>query len=79
VKSSRLLPDIPAGEQYRFSAGVQFRPKEYLEISVGYQFLWFGDLEFDQVALPPSNQVVLDGRYDPAWAQQASLSLRVRF
>jgi long-chain fatty acid transport protein len=79
VKASRLLPDIPAGEQYRFAAGVQVRPRDYLELSASYQFLWFGDLDFDQVALPGLAGVVLDGDYDPAWAQFAGVSVRVRF
>jgi long-chain fatty acid transport protein len=79
VKSSRLLPDFPIGEQYRFSAGVQFRPKEYLELSFSYQFLWFGDMDIDRVALPPSNAVVLNGSYDPAYANQAGVNLRVKF
>jgi long-chain fatty acid transport protein len=79
VKSSRLLPDLPAGEQYRFSAGLQFRPRDYLEISASYQFLWFGGLSFDHVPLPPSGNVVLNGSYDPDWAQFAGVSLRVKF
>jgi long-chain fatty acid transport protein len=79
VKSSRLLPDIPASEQYRFSAGLQWRPKEYLEISASYQFLWFAGLEFDRVALPPTGAVVLNGHYDPSWANQAGVSVRVKF
>jgi len=32
-----------------------------LEISLSYQFLWFAGLEFDQMALPPTGNVVLDG------------------
>ncbi len=79
VKSSRLLPDIPTGEQYRISAGIQFRPRDYLEISASYQLLWFNDLEFNQVALPPSGAVVLSGDYNPAFANQAGISLRVKF
>lgn len=79
VSASRRLPDIPTGEQYRFSAGLQWRPKDYLEIGVSYQFLWFGDMSIDHVALPPSNTVVLNGDYDPAWAQQAGISVRVKF
>lgn len=79
VKSSRLLPDIPASEQYRFSAGLQFRPKQYLEISVSYQYLWFAGLEFDHVALPPAGAVVLDGDFDPSHAHQTGLSLSVMF
>ena len=79
VKSSRLLPDIPTSEQYRFSAGIQIRPKDYLEISASYQFLWLAGLDFDHVALPPSGAVVLDGDYDPAYVNQAGVSLRVKF
>jgi long-chain fatty acid transport protein len=79
VKSSRLLPDIPVGEQYRFSVGAQFRPREYVEISASYQFLWFPDLEFDHVALPGTGNVVLNGEYDPASVNQLGLSLRVMF
>jgi long-chain fatty acid transport protein len=79
VKASRLLPDIPASEQYRFSAGLQLRPRDYLEISLSYQFLWFGPMSIHQVSLPPSGTTVLNGKYDPAWAQFAGVSLRVGF
>jgi long-chain fatty acid transport protein len=46
VRSKRLLPDIPASAQYRFSAGVQLRPQDYLELSLSYQFIWFEGLSF---------------------------------
>ncbi|MGH0032949.1 MAG: OmpP1/FadL family transporter [Myxococcota bacterium] len=77
VQASRLLPDIPASEQYRFAAGLLLRPKPYVELSMGYQFLWFGDMEIDQVALPGG--VILDGEYDPAHAHQLGTSLTVKF
>jgi len=79
VKSSLLLPDIPAGEQYRFSAGLQYRPTEYLELSFSYQFLWFANLDFDGVALPPADSVVLFGTFDPAWANQVGVTVSVKF
>lgn len=79
VRSNRLLPDIPAGEQYRFALGVQARPQDYLELSLSYQFLYFGGLSINRVALPPSNSVVLNGRYDPSFANQAGLNVRVKF
>jgi long-chain fatty acid transport protein len=79
VKASRLLPDIPAGEQYRFSTGLQYRPKDYVELSVSYQFLWLGQLSIGQVSLPPSGTVVLDGDYSPALAHQAGVNVRVKF
>ena len=49
-----------------------------MEFSLSYQFLYFEDLEFDQVVLPPGT-VVLDGEFDPAWANQAGVTLRVKF
>jgi long-chain fatty acid transport protein len=77
VNSRLLLPDIPAGEQYRFSAGLQLRPQDYLEISFGYQFLWLGGLSFNQVALP--NAVVLDGNYDPDFVNQVGVNFHIKF
>jgi long-chain fatty acid transport protein len=79
VKSSRLLPDVPTSQQYRFSAGIQFRPRDYVEMGVSYQFLWFEGIEFDSVALPPSGNVGLDGDYDPNWVHFAGVSVRVKF
>jgi long-chain fatty acid transport protein len=79
VNSRQLLPDFPVGEQYRFSAGLQIRPKDYLELSFGYQFLWFGDVSMNQVALPPTNNVVLDGNFDPGFANQVGVNLVVKF
>jgi long-chain fatty acid transport protein len=79
VSSSRLLPDIPTSEQYRFSVGLQFRPRDYVELSASYQYLRFAGLEFDRVALPPTGAVVLNGDYDPARVQQGGISVRVKF
>ncbi len=79
VEPSRLLPDIPTSEQYRFALGAQVRPKEYLELGVSYQFLWFAGLDFDQVALPPTGSVVLNGDYDPNYANQVGVTLSVKF
>jgi long-chain fatty acid transport protein len=79
VDAKHLLPDIPTSEQYRFSAGVLFRPQSYLEFALSYTFLWFGDMEFDNVALPPSNNVVLNGEYKPAYANIVGVNLRVKF
>jgi long-chain fatty acid transport protein len=79
VSAGRLLPIVPYGEQYRFAAGLQFRPRDYLEISASYQFMWLGDLSYDHVPLPPTNNVVLNGDYSPDWAQFGGVSLRVKF
>ncbi len=79
VDAKHLLPDIPASEQYRFSAGILFRPQSYLEFALSYTFLWFGNMNINNVALPPSNNVVLDGEYQDAYANFVGINLRVKF
>ena len=79
VEADKRQPVLPVGEQFRFSTGILFRPQSYVEIGVSYTFQWFGDMEIDNVALPPANNVVLDGKYDPAYANIVGLSLRVKF
>lgn len=65
VKASRRLPDIPVGEGYRFSTGLGFRVASNIHLGLTYTFLWFGGMEIDQLALPPIETVILDGKYDP--------------
>ncbi len=79
VKQSNLQPVLPTSEQYRFSAGLMYRPQSYVEIALSYTFEWFGDMQIDHVALPPANNVVLNGKYDPAYANIVGASLRVKF
>jgi long-chain fatty acid transport protein len=79
VDADKRQPVLPVGEQFRWSAGLLFRPQSYVEIGVSYTFEWFGDMDIDNVALPPSDTVVLDGRYDPAYANFVAISLRVKF
>ncbi len=79
VKARNLQPALPTSEQFRFSTGLLFRPQSYVEIGVSYTFEWFGDMQIDNVALPPSNTVVLNGKYDPAYANIVGVSLKVKF
>jgi long-chain fatty acid transport protein len=79
VDADRLLPDIPTSEQFRFSAGLLFRPQSYVELGLSYTFLWFGDMRMNNVALPGPAGVVLDGGYQPDLANFVALSLRVKF
>jgi long-chain fatty acid transport protein len=79
VKNSKRLPDIPVGEAYRFSAGAQFRAASNIELGVSYTFLWMGDMGVDEIALPPSGSVVLDGDYNPAHIHFLALMLQFRF
>jgi long-chain fatty acid transport protein len=79
VSASKLQPALPVSEQFRFSAGLLFRPQSYVEIGLSYTFEWFGDMQIDNVPLPPSGAVVLDGKYDPAYANIVGISLKVKF
>jgi long-chain fatty acid transport protein len=79
VDADRLLPDIPAWQQFRFSAGLMFRPQSYLELSLSYTLLWFGDIQMNNVALPGPAGVVLDGEYKNANVNLVALSMRVKF
>jgi hypothetical protein len=47
-----------------------------LETGASYQFL--AGLEFDQMALPPTGAVVLNGDYSPVRANQVGVSVRVK-
>ena len=65
VSASDRLPDLPIGEQYRFAAGIRTELSEFLTSSLSYTYIWFGGGDVDQVALPSTGDVVLDGNYDP--------------
>ena len=79
VDANRLLPDIPTSEQFRFAAGLMFRPQSYVEIALSYTFLWFGDMRMNNVVLPGPAGVVLDGQYDPDMVNFVALSRSVKF
>ena len=36
-------------------------------------------MQIDNVALPPTGNVVLNGKYDPAYANIVGIDLRVKF
>ena len=77
VKAKNLQPVLPTAEQFRFSTGLLFRPQSYVEIGLSYTFEWFGDMQIDNVTIP--NGTVLNGKYDPAYANIVGASMRVKF
>jgi long-chain fatty acid transport protein len=80
VKASRRTPDLPVGEQYRISAGVQRAVGESLTLGFSYTFLWLGNPGVRQVAIPPRLLgVVLDGEYEPSMVHTFGLTLQWRF
>ena len=80
VESSKRLPDIPASEAYRFSAGAKLPVAVNIDLGLTYTFMWMGnDVKIDEVALPPTGTTVLDGRYDPAWIHFVGIQIDLRF
>ena len=73
-----LLPDIPVGDQYRISVGVQHDFGEGKELGLSYTFL-YQDAELDRVTLPPSGAVTLDGDYDNSFVHLVGLTLSLSF
>jgi long-chain fatty acid transport protein len=79
VDADKRLPDIPVSQQFRFSAGLMFRPQSYVEIGLSYTLMWLGDVQMNNVALPGPAGVVLDGEYENANANLVAVSMRVKF
>jgi long-chain fatty acid transport protein len=72
-----MLPDIPVGEQYRISLGVEHN---FGHARFGLTYTYFStDVEIDQVALPPSNTVILDGEYDQSQIHFVGMTVAVPF
>ncbi|MHC4964392.1 MAG: OmpP1/FadL family transporter, partial [Planctomycetota bacterium] len=78
VDDDELLPDIPVGDQYRFSVGLQKDFGEGKVLGFSYTML-YSDIDVDMVALPPSNAVILDGDYDPAMMHFFGANLTISF
>jgi long-subunit fatty acid transport protein len=71
------LPDIPVGEQYRFSIGGQRDFGSGKVFSLAYTFL-YTPMDVDNVQLPGAN-IVLDGEYDPSWIHFFTASYSIKF
>ena len=79
VSDSKRLPDLPVGEQYRFSFGIQNSLSDTLTASFSYTLIWSGPGDVDQVRLPPDGSVILDGDYDPFFLHVLGLTFSGRF
>jgi len=83
VDAKDRLPDTPASEQYRFSAGFQRQAADNIVLGMSYTFLWMANNEIDNVRLPgetvAGSPVVLDGKYDPSFLHFVGVSLGVNF
>lgn len=86
VDADDRFPDLPASEQYRFSAGVEKFAGENIRLGLGYTFLWAANNEIDGVQFAgdsdaqgnPLNYVTLSGEYDPSFAHYIFFNVEVR-
>jgi long-chain fatty acid transport protein len=78
VDADHLLPDIPVGEQYRFSLGIQHDFGDGKVFAFNYTLL-YTDIDVDNVALPSDGTVVLDGDYGDSFIHLAGASLSISF
>lgn len=70
------LPDIPQSETWRISLGSEVQVSE--RAILGFALTWAerGEIDIDEVALPPDDAVVLDGEWESAHRLFVGLTLR---
>ena len=78
VDDDKRLPDIPVGEQFRFSVGLQHDFGEGKVFAISYTGL-YSPMDVDGVALPPNGDVILSGEYDPAFISLIGFQLSLQF
>ncbi|MHC4414908.1 MAG: OmpP1/FadL family transporter [Planctomycetota bacterium] len=76
VDDDKRLPDIPVGEQYRISFGIQHDFGEGKRFGASYT-LMYSPMDVDDVALPGG--VVLNGEYDPAFIHIFGMTFSIAF
>jgi long-chain fatty acid transport protein len=79
VSSSRRLPDIPVGEQWRFSTGFEFALSENTDLGLSYTYVWMKDMDLNDVALPPNFRTSLRGEFEDAHIHVLGVTFRYRF
>lgn len=79
VAASKRTPDLPVGQWWRWSIGAQRKLNETMELGFSYTFVWFGEGNVDNVALPPNGAVVLDGRYKQNSAHFLGINFKWKF
>ncbi len=79
VAASKRTPGLPVGQWWRWSIGAQRKLNERMELGFSYTFVWFGEGNVDNVALPPDGSVVLDGRYKQNSAHFLGINFKWKF
>ena len=78
VKGKRRLPDIPIGDQVRYSLGGRVRVAENIRLGLDYTLSYQPGLEADDVELP-GGLATLRGDWDPTFAHFVSLNISLDF
>ncbi len=76
VDDDQRLPDIPVGEQFRFSLGLKHDFGSGKVFSAHYTLL-YQPMDVTQVALPGG--IVLNGEYDPSMVHMIGASFSIAF
>lgn len=76
VDDDKRLPDIPVGEQFRFSLGAQHDFGQGKVFGISYTLL-YSPMDMDSVQLPGG--IVLDGEYDPSMVHLIGMSYSISF
>jgi long-chain fatty acid transport protein len=79
VSDGRRLPDIPVGETWRFSAGLEHDLSESTTIGFSYTLIMMTDMDLDGVDLPPQFRTSLSGEFEDSHIHAIGLTLRYRF
>lgn len=79
VSDSRRLPDIPVGETWRFSLGLETDLTENTTLGLSYTLAWMKDMDLDDVSLPPQFRSSLSGEFEDSKIHFVGITLRYRF
>ena len=63
MSDRRRLPDIPVGETWRFSLGLETALSENTTLGLSYTLAWMPDMKLDNVDLPPQFNTSLKGEF----------------
>lgn len=79
TEDSRRYPDIPVSDSILWGAGVEYGVTRNVRVGVTYLLTYLPNLDLDEVGLPPTRRVVLDGSYDDAMLHFWGVNVTVDF
>jgi len=62
VDEDDMTPDLPTSDSWRYGIGATYQRSENLDISFGYEIIWYGDLDLDVNRSPLAGEV--SGTYE---------------